>query len=430
MRLPGARIYVVNEASLIPVVQKRIRSLSFSPILVEMSARVVGVTRKTWDIINRDFMNDDSLISGMHTITHQAMSPGPKLDLLTRNATRFIQKHLDDYASQRNVTISLKAWVDHQVIMSTTDCFYGAHNPFRGPNVEALWHDYETGIVPLLISIFPSITAAKHVRARRILVEAFESYFTHIRQADTCDASALITERFELYQQNGIPIPDIARIEVGQALGLISNMKPAAFWLLYHVFSDKIVLQDCRAELSRICTEKNAICTINIRNLSQSCPVLASTFQEVLRFHGTGVSPRMVVEDERLNGQYLLKKGAVVLIPAWVQHRDRGNWGDEADVFNHKRFVREPCKKRSHNPAAFRGFGGGATLCPGRHFATAEVVTLAALVIHRFDMDPVEGRWTYPKATSSKPGIAVHQPDGDLRLTLSRRCQKEWAVQA
>ncbi|PHH88187.1 hypothetical protein CDD83_7861 [Cordyceps sp. RAO-2017] len=428
MRLPGARIYVVNATSLIPAVQKHVRTLSFTPILVDMSARLIGVSKKTFDIINRDPMSDNGFVLGMTKITQRTLNPGPSLDRLNRKAADIIARSLDSQATHESTTIELKGWVDHEIIMSTTDCIYGPLNPFRDPKVEAAWLKYETGLIPLLINLFPSATAAKHVRARRILVEAFESYIRDDGHSHE-DTSAVIAERFEHYKQNGISVEDMARIEVGQALGLISNMKPAAFWMLYFVFSDPAVLRECRFELADVCAEQDGVNVVDTRRLSQSCPVLASTFQETLRVRGTGVSPRMAVEDELLDGRFLLKKGGIVLIPAWVHHHDEGNWGDEAARFNHRRFVREsPPKSRGYNPVAFRGFGGGSTLCPGRHFASAEVLALAALVILRFDMEPLSGRWLCPTTGKSKPGIAVHQPDQDLWVTLRRRDSAKWSL--
>ncbi|KAK2594819.1 hypothetical protein QQS21_007447 [Conoideocrella luteorostrata] len=192
-----------------------------------------------------------------------------------------------------------------------------------------------------------------HVRARKIPVDAFESYFNTLL-LENDDMSALIAERFKFHVKNDIPFRDIARIEVGQALRLISNMRPAVFWLLYHMFSDSAILEECRAELSKACVEHDGVYTVDTAHLSQSCPVLASTFQETLRFHGTGVSPRAVIDDELLDGRFLLKKDAIVLIPAWVHHRDVDNWEEDVAVFNHRRFIRKPPNKsRGYNLTAF-----------------------------------------------------------------------------
>ena len=34
--------------------------------------------------------------------------------------------------------------------------------------------------------------------------------------------------------------------------------------------------------------------------------------------------------------------------------------------------------------ALYRPFGGGSTLCPGRHFAATEVLALTAMVVHQY----------------------------------------------
>ncbi|KAI1779203.1 hypothetical protein F4818DRAFT_403624 [Hypoxylon cercidicola] len=58
--------------------------------------------------------------------------------------------------------------------------------------------------------------------------------------------------------------------------------------------------------------------------------------------------------------------------------------------FDHGRFLRELGGKRT-GPAAFRFFGGGSVLYPGRYFVSTEVIPCAALLLLRFDLKPVGG---------------------------------------
>jgi cytochrome P450 len=76
-----------------------------------------------------------------------------------------------------------------------------------------------------------------------------------------------------------------------------------------------------------------------------------------------------------------------------------------ASAFNPRRFITEKTKDTSNNPkdkdsttasgstsaqnTAFRPFGGDASICPGRHFVTMEVLVLTALCIPNYDMKPV-----------------------------------------
>ena len=71
--------------------------------------------------------------------------------------------------------------------------------------------------------------------------------------------------------------------------------------------------------------------------------------------------------------------------------------------------------------ACFRAFGGGTTLCPGRHFATNAILALTAMFFLRFDMAPSAGTWSMPTMNNSNMAIIVVQPDTDFEVEVSRR---------
>ncbi|KAK4653509.1 hypothetical protein QC762_0084330 [Podospora pseudocomata] len=112
-------------------------------------------------------------------------------------------------------------------------------------------------------------------------------------------------------------------------------------------------------------------------------------------------SVRIASEDHMLDGKYLIKKGSMVMMPARVQHHFKEVWGENVEVFNARRFMRNPGEPRLH-PVAFRGFGGGTPLCLGRHFATTEILLFTAMVLLRFDVlsGGGEGKWIMPATKS------------------------------
>lgn len=114
--------------------------------------------------------------------------------------------------------------------------------------------------------------------------------------------------RYEYPSKLGVPMRDIAKMEAGGSIGLVSNTMPATFWVFYHLLSDPIALEDCRQEVSKAVTEKNDEVYLDLAYIKSSCPILASTMQESFRFHSIGMSARAVVEDHVLGGKYLLKK--------------------------------------------------------------------------------------------------------------------------
>jgi cytochrome P450 len=124
-------------------------------------------------------------------------------------------------------------------------------------------------------------------------------------------------------------------------------------------------------------------------SVKHAFPVLLSTFQEVLRIHTISISARLVMEGHLLDEKSLLKKESMLMISGLVQHTSSASFGSNVDSFDHRRFLPG---KRDHNPVAFRGFGGGSTLCPGRHLATTKILTFTALMILRCDVWPTDGK--------------------------------------
>lgn len=258
-----------------------------------------------------------------------------------------------------------------------------------------------------MLKAWPSVLARKSLHAReRLLIPAFEKYFAANGHHE---GSLLVQCRYNHNTGHGLRGRDVAATEVGQMVASLTNSVASAFWMVYHIFSDPVVLKDCRKEVEQIVeVERDGVSTVDLAKVKSSCPILLSTWQEMLRYSHIGIAARVVMEDTMFADQYLLKKGATVMTVAPVQHTEPSLWGRNVNDFDHRRFLREPGRKRT-NPVAFRAFGGGTVLCPGRHFVSNEVMSFAALLLLRFDLKPAtpDGKWTEPRKyipmTSSMP---------------------------
>lgn len=276
------------------------------------------------------------------------------------------------------------------------------------------------------------------IQARERLVESFDKYYADGSYKRGSDYIQKLTQHCI---SQGIPEVDIPRMLLGTVFNNVANSVPSAFWVIYHVFSDRCLLKEIRDEVEQNAvvtnTEKGAMdanSTIDLSRLTSSsyCPVLLSIYHEVFRYHGTANSVRVVSEDHLLDGRFLLKKGGLVMMSARAQHRNPAVWGPDVDNFRPHRFLSvkerngeqgEQQQGRRGNriiPAAFRGFGGGVTLCPGRHFATAEILLLVALLVLRFDVQPVGGLpWAAPTTANSSQAEAMEQPDQDIDVQFT-----------
>jgi cytochrome P450 len=289
---------------------------------------------------------------------------------------------------------------------------------------------FKTGMTLLVLGAFPTWTAKEAIQSLDIGSSAFEAYF---KKNSHRQGSALVRARYEHSIEHQVPLNDIARSEFSSGVALLANTVPTTFWMLFHIYSDSEVLAHCRAELSSVVVrstgkEGGHINTIDMSKVKTSCPMFLSTFKEVLRLHSTSVSARLVMEDHMLDDQYMLKKGSTVMMPGPVQHTFEDIWGPNVDVFDYKRFtILEKCR----HSAAFRAFGGGTTLCSGRHFATTEILAFTAVMILRFDVKPKKGNWKQPSEGRVEFWEATASPDEDIVVKICPTSGKgsgdEWA---
>lgn len=189
------------------------------------------------------------------------------------------------------------------------------------------------------------------------------------------------------------------------------------------MYSDFSVLESLRAVLQALSTtvnENGTFSSLNVSKLMTDCPLLILTFQEVLRVRSTNASVRLVMKDTLLDSRYLLKEGTVLHMPGQVIHSDESVWGHTTRRFQARRLIDQKL-----HPGAFRAFGGGTSLCPGRHFATISIVLFVAMFVLRYDLRSVAGKWVEPTQNIINHVAAVLFPDQDTVIHVFAR--KEYA---
>lgn len=284
----------------------------------------------------------------------------------------------------------------------------------------------------IMLDILPqSIFFGPAMEAREHLIKAFTKYYT---EGSYKQGSAYIQKFTEHCISQEIPEDDIPRLLVGTVFNNVANTIPSAFWVIYRIFSDPEASEECRREVSqavRAADDGTSESVLDLSLVLSSCPTLLSTYHEVFRHHGMANSVRVVSEDCTLDNRYRLLKGGLVMMSARAQHSNPDVWGTDVDDFRHGRFLKQQGQPRP-NPVAFRGFGGGTTLCPGRNFATSEILLLAALLLLRFDVRPAEGEWVVPSTAKSSQAEAVEQPDEDVEVVFVPRPEvagRTWRIE-
>lgn len=288
----------------------------------------------------------------------------------------------------------------------------------------------ENNLDKLLFGILPHLTARKVWTARESIVRAFTNYYTSNGLAD---ASAMARARWHEQETAGATLPSRARLETGLGLGLLANTVPAAFWTLFEIYSRPNLLNAIRAELRQhaVHLDEHGVRVVDLADIRDKCELLLSTFQETLRVRSKAMPLRMVYEDVQLGGEYVLKEGAIVHMPSPVFHRNEGIWGDGAGEFDAWRFVKgDGERKEGRRSTGFLAFGFSPSLCPGRHFATGEVLALAAMLVLRFDAVPEGGEWRVPRVDARSAAASFYTPCEEVGVRFKARAGYEgtrWA---
>ncbi|OTB18120.1 hypothetical protein K445DRAFT_314939 [Daldinia sp. EC12] len=432
LRMPFSRMYIVNATELIPAVQKHWRTISFAAIAADAGS-LVGMSKEAVKVMHQNLQSEDGFSISWTKYITPVMGPGEDLNAINRKSIDVFSADMEKLRAQGTVKVDLWQWSRRIMVESTTEAIWGPQNPYRDPVIAEAWKTFEAGFLTLSVFPFASLFFPKLVRARELAANAMIDY---MRKGGHEKASGLVRKRFEHHRELfGLSIEDVARGELGNTFAVLGNSTPCSLWVLYHIFSDEEVLADIRREVSKLVREekdeeKGVINVVDLAGIRESCPILLSTFQETLRYRAVNPGPRVLLEDVLLEGRYLLKKGSMLMIPAPVQHTDVYAWGENAREFDHLRFVRKPSPgHKKPNRVAFRAFGGGHVLCPGRHFASTEIMALAALLVLQFDVVPVAGKWIEPTWENSPVQAGFPVPDEDINVELRPRDpEKKWHV--
>lgn len=446
----SGRTYIVADPVLCAAVQKASTVLNFDPIVVAVIPRMVGLNDHTMQVIKGP--PDQKYEDGIMKASHDVINP----PLLPQNIKDASKAQLDYFSRciasiEDGATLDLYRFVRNTVTTATQNTFFGPNNPFEKDSelVESLW-DWEAGLIPYMVGILPGIFARKATRGIDACVNRLKQYI----EADGFkDAHKILRDRHELHHNNGLTDTDeLARLAVSISFGFVVNASVTTFWVLDQVFSRPALLAKIREEIHANALTGHGL--LSVEKLRTSCPRLLSVFRETMRLFMPAISARFVAEDIIIADTWLLRKGAVVQLAGNVIHFDPEIWGPDCDTFNPDRFLYSPNGSKSNpdgtvsegkahyvHPSAFRSFGGGSSLCPGklsqgisrvrlltepgRHFANMEVLGLAAVMIMGFDMEPTNNTTWNPSANTKRMPIVVPRPTKQLDVKIQVRKEFE-----
>ena len=190
-------------------------------------------------------------------------------------------------------------------------------------------------------------------------------------------------------------------------------MNKVSFWLVVHILFTPGLAESIREEIQPAIRPDGSL---DGNYTYSSCPRLNGLWLETLRVSANSAAVRNVTSDTTVGGK-LLRKNHKMLSSARQLDFSSIDFGDNIDEFDADRFIKN---SSLHHSPAFRPFGGGPTLCPGRFLAKHMALSFVALLLHRFDVS-IAGPHSMPTYQESKPGIGISAGEGDVQIRLKAR---------
>lgn len=166
-------------------IDRHIMTVAFSPIQARLCEKVMLLDKDSMNKVagEKETAEDGYLRSFAGAIAPGA-SPGQGLDSLSMEAVKHFAAAFDRRAASGPSTVRLYEWLRHGIFASTMVATCGPHNPFRDSRNEKTWFELESGILTLLLDLFPSILARRSLKACRALIAEFDQYFNDKRHLD------------------------------------------------------------------------------------------------------------------------------------------------------------------------------------------------------------------------------------------------------
>jgi len=378
------------------------KTLSGEHVLPDIGHKIFGFDAEAYKLVQHE----------LEGITSKTMR-GNALEPLTRQMQLELEKVFLESTTEPNQK-GLTEFVLDTLFPSSTRALFGddVHSE------ETLQHFLNMDKpLPLILGNFPSFFFRGFKKAQKALGQLMTS--PHTNQSELMDARHDLWNRSESFKADHGPY-DTSVLWAAQA-----NTIPAAVWTLYYVMRDpeikKIVVDEVRSVLETAEERSaNGMPLLEPSHLAQM-EKLDSCIWETLRLVSASIVMRDALEPTRLslfNGETIeIKKGERLLLYTRMAHLDPDIY-ESPNEFKYDRFLASanPEFTKAGKPVKFHllPFGGGKSICPGRHFAINEFKLLIAVLVDAFDFELLST--DTPKLDFSRTGLGTMPPTSDIMV--------------
>ncbi|KAL5337981.1 putative cytochrome P450 [Aspergillus crustosus] len=420
----GAPLYVVSDPVDVAEVNRHSTAFTLEPLAKDMLLKFGISPRSTERLLEP--ISDAPRAGPLHATDkvidfyRQHISPGDSLnsfvetDIIPRLA-RILSPTELGINKEETVTVSLHKICAQALVNGVVRAYYGDIVLKIQPDFAGRYMEWEKTSWKFLMGL-PRFLAKDMIAAKDDMINFFLEYFT-LPPGDRGHENFWVSSVEELFRELELSNDEIARMFMLHTSSIIGNMYKMCFWLVAHILSNPDLLRSITLEIQPAVNLQTR--EIDHTHLTENCPVLDSLYSEVLRLIVTSPMTRQVSTTTTIGGK-TLKKGNNVLIIYRQLHIDQATWGPTPLTLQPQRFLHD---KNLKTKPAYRPWGGGKHVCPGRFLAKKAVFAFVALLLGQYeiDMDTV-GKQPFPRADLAKAaGVATIAEGEDVVISLRRR---------
>jgi hypothetical protein len=421
-------MYVINSPENILAVYKAPKALDFDPFIKVILGKY-GITRGTLSKMFNSSPDDSKnwMEISVDNLKLQ-LHPGEKSDILQEDLLGCIDKTLTWKSLKGRMVVategsakivSLYDWCEMVIVNAQTRAFFDPMIYKVCPDLLLKFQLYEDEAWKLPMD-FPDF-ATISLRGSKDYIEKGFIRYLDIPQEQRPDDSWIIRTLCSEMRALGLPTSQEALIlfSIYRVYALCRHERPMltrirvnanafklVFWVISYILFDQILLAELRAEIEPAFAGG---VSPKLDYLFESCPLLSSTCEEVLRLTNWPIGTRTVMSESIIGGKRL-KVGRKLLMPYRAMHFDSAIFGEEPNTFDPRRFMK---RKDLVKSTSYKPFGGAAHYCPGRFIARREVQMFVAIMLKRFELEITRvsaKEQLFPKMDDSLPSGGIQIP--------------------
>ncbi|KAF2260651.1 cytochrome P450, partial [Lojkania enalia] len=287
----------------------------------------------------------------------------------------------DAVATANSVGLPLRGLLESTLTIPITKMLFGTKLLVIQPNLPTHIQGFIDGLWTLVYQypkwIIPGV--ARDHEASMLALEQFMDEELAIHENGASDASWLVRTLVQGQTAGGLERRSNAALLSVIFLAALANVHATSYWLLCYILFDTSLKTAIQKEIAP--AFNNGV--MDATFVTENCPLLDASFREVLRLHITSNTVRYIEAPTRVQDK-LLEPGNQIMIPLRQLGHSENIWGANHDTFDPMRFVRN---KTLASHTAYRPFGGGAWLCPGKKYAARQVLNYVAYLLYIYEIE-------------------------------------------